>query len=110
MADGKMTWVDENDWHGGAGSGRCSKEKIRTQLISAHGNWKGFEKGKYTKTGKAKNFDFYFDKSGEIHVKPHGERGSGTSTGVMWRDLDIMKSAYKDGIITWGGDASAVPE
>ena len=86
-----MKWVDEKDWHSWAGSGCCKKETIKTQLISAHGNWNKFEKGKYTKNGECKNFDFYFAKDGEIHVKKHGESGKGTTTGIMWKDLAVMK-------------------
>lgn len=111
---GKMTWVDENNYHDGAGKGRCSKAKIKTQLITAYEQsgkeWKKFEGGKYTKTGKNANFDFFFDKSGEIQVKAAGQSGRGTGTGIMWKDLDIMKSAHKDGIITWDGDDEAKPE
>ena len=33
---GKMTWVDEKNYHDGAGKGRCSKAKIKTQLITAY--------------------------------------------------------------------------
>merc|ERR1712037_287533 len=116
MADGKMKWVDEKDWHGGAGSGRCTKEKIKTQLITAwetkNGKkWKSFAKGEFAKDGKSKNFDSFFDKSGEIQIKPHGQRGEGTETGIMWRELDVMKSAYfaDPPIITWNGDKDAVP-
>ena len=92
---GKMTWVDEKNYHDGAGKGRCSKAKIKTQLITAYEQsgkeWKKFEGGKYTKTGKNANFDFFFDKSGEIQVKAAGQSGRGTGTGIMWKDLDIMK-------------------
>jgi len=114
--DGKMTWVNPDDYHSGAGKGRCGKEKITTQLIKAwqekNGgkDWKDFEKGKYKKENN-KNFDFFFHKSGEIQIKPHGERGGETGTGIMWRDLDVMKSAYfaTPPLITWNGDANAVP-
>ena len=51
-----MTWVDENNYHDGAGKGRCSKAKIKTQLITAYEQsgkeWKKFEGGKYTKQEK----------------------------------------------------------
>ena len=52
---GKMTWVDENNYHDGAGKGRCSKAKIKTQLITAYEQsgeeWKRFE-GKEESTQK----------------------------------------------------------
>merc|ERR1711872_415298 len=107
--DGKMKWVNQSDWHGGAGTGAYSKEKIRTQLIEAHPNWKKFEGGKYTKNGEHKNFDFVFHKSGEIQVKKAGTSGSGKGTGIMWRDLEIMRSAHKNKIIIWEGDKDALP-
>jgi len=114
--DGKMTWVNPDEYHSGAATGRCPKEKIKTQLITAwetkNGKkWKSFAKGEFAKDGKSKNFDFFFDKSGEIQIKPHGQRGEGTETGIMWRELDVMKSAYfaDPPIITWNGDKDAVP-
>jgi hypothetical protein len=99
MADGKMSWPDPNDWHGGAGEGRCAKGKVKTALIKAYNDangsnaWNKFEKGRFAKNGKDNNFDFYFAESGQINVKPHGETGGkkAPSTDIMWRDLPIMK-------------------
>ena len=113
-----MSWPDEKDWHGGAGEGRCAKVKIKTALIQAYNGangtnaWKKFEKGRFAKNGKDQNFDFFFADSGEIHIKPAGEKGgkNATSTGIMWRDLPIMKKAWEDKTIVWTGKDSALPK
>ena len=90
---GSIKFEDGDHWHGGAGEGRCNKEKVRTQLITAYGQkeWNKFEKGKFGKKGSNHNFDFFFHKDGEIYVKPHGERKGGTPTGIKWKDVPIMK-------------------
>merc|ERR1712241_542167 len=111
---GNITFKDGKDYHGGAGEGKCSKETIRTQLIKAYEEqkkqaWNKFEKGKYTKSGVNRNFDFHFHKDGEVHVKPAGERGDGTSTGIMWKDLPVMEKAFKEGLFNWTGKDDAKP-
>ena len=93
---GSITFEGDNlkHWHDGAGGGRCSKATVKTQLITAYGGtdkWNKLAKGVYSKKGKFSNFDFFFQKNGEIYVMPHGEKKGHDATGIMWKDLEVMK-------------------